>query len=115
MILVDEIIQWDTPIRCFKDGSCHLNATESLDELHEFARRLGMRRQWFQSSARLPTLYHCHYDLTPSRRLAALQLGALSVNTRIQARAARNTRDAADRDRAYHDELLRLIQEQNHV
>lgn len=63
MITVDELIQWPTPIRCFQRGSCHLRSTENDDELHEFARRL-----------------------TPRRRERALQLGAVFVPWREQAR-----------------------------
>lgn len=50
---------------------CHLWA-DSLDELHAFAARIGMRRGWFQDHAILP-----HYDLVPSRRAHALRLGAI--------------------------------------
>ena len=49
---------------------CHLVA-ESLDELHEFADRLGLRRSWFQSNSVYP-----HYDVTMSVRERALALGA---------------------------------------
>ena len=49
---------------------CHLVA-DSLEELHAFASRLGLRRGWFQSSARYP-----HYDVTVALREKALTLGA---------------------------------------
>ena len=50
---------------------CHLVA-ESLDELHRFAARLGLRRNWFQDKASYP-----HYDVTTTVRQRALRLGAL--------------------------------------
>ena len=50
---------------------CHLVA-ESLDELHRFAARLGLRRDWFQDKASYP-----HYDVTTTIRQRALRLGAL--------------------------------------
>jgi len=50
---------------------CHLVA-ESLDELHGFAARLGLRRSWFQGKASYP-----HYDVTIAVRDRALALGAL--------------------------------------
>jgi hypothetical protein len=50
---------------------CHLVA-DSLDELHQFAIRLGLKRAWFQDRARYP-----HYDVTVSVREKALRLGAL--------------------------------------
>ena len=56
--------------------SCHLIA-DSLDELHEFAKQIGMRRSWFQNDSRLP-----HYDLTENRRRMAVKLGAVELDRR---------------------------------
>ncbi len=50
--------------------SCHMWA-DSLDELHAFAARLGLKRAWFQNNPKLP-----HYDLTAARRARAINLGA---------------------------------------
>lgn len=50
---------------------CHLVA-DSLDELHGFAKRLGLKRGWFQEQTRYP-----HYDVTVQVRERALRLGAL--------------------------------------
>ncbi|HLO96303.1 MAG TPA: DUF4031 domain-containing protein [Burkholderiaceae bacterium] len=49
---------------------CHLVA-DSLIELHQFAARLGLRRDWFQGHSLYP-----HYDVTMSVRDRALSLGA---------------------------------------
>lgn len=49
---------------------CHLVA-DSLEELHQFADRLGLKRDWFQDKASYP-----HYDVTVSVRSRALRLGA---------------------------------------
>ena len=49
---------------------CHLVA-DSLDELHAFAAKLGLRRSWFQSKTHYP-----HYDVTMAVRTRALALGA---------------------------------------
>ncbi len=47
---------------------CHLFADDAdCEELHAFARRIGLRREWFQGN---------HYDLTPGRRAAAVRAGA---------------------------------------
>ena len=93
MITIDELFQWPTTIRCFKDGACHLRSTTSDDELHAFAARLGLRRQWFQTNPKRPgDRYSNHYGLTPRRRERALQLGAKFVPGREQARAARARR-----------------------
>lgn len=58
----------------------HLTA-DSEEELHVFARRLGLRREWFQDGGGV-----AHYDLVPRRYATALQLGALFVPAREQAR-----------------------------
>lgn len=49
---------------------CHLVA-DTLTELHDFARQLGLRRAWFQERSVYP-----HYDVTVSVRDKALALGA---------------------------------------
>ncbi|WMR31055.1 DUF4031 domain-containing protein [Metapseudomonas otitidis] len=49
---------------------CHLVA-DSLEELHDFAFKLGLKRSWYQGSASYP-----HYDITTSSRLIALSIGA---------------------------------------
>jgi hypothetical protein len=83
-IMVDELLQWPTSIRCFKSGSCHLTTDGTLDELHAFAHRLGMKREWFQDHRIAP-----HYDLTRSRRETALEYGAVFVPMREQVRRRR--------------------------
>lgn len=55
---------------------CHLVA-DTLDELHTFARLLGLRRAWFQAHASLP-----HYDVTVEIRKVALSRGAHVVDRR---------------------------------
>lgn len=77
-VFVDELARYPTSIACFKSGSCHLTA-DTLDELHAFAKGIGLRREWFQDT-RVP-----HYDLTPSKRERALRAGALFVSARQQA------------------------------
>lgn len=52
----------------------HLMA-DSLDELHEFAQRLGLRRNWFQGRAS-----GAHYDITAAKRESALRLGAVPLS-----------------------------------
>jgi len=85
MIMGDEIFT-PAPIprvpRCFREGSCHLTTDGTLDELHAFARKISLRRGWFQAHAT-----HPHYDLTPARRAAALAAGAVFVPAKEQARA----------------------------
>ncbi|AGA76044.1 DUF4031 domain-containing protein [Pseudomonas plecoglossicida] len=65
---------------------CHLVA-DSLDELHTFADRLGLKRSWFQSK----TLYP-HYDVTKTVRTRALALGAQGADRETIVSCARRMR-----------------------
>ena len=69
--------------------ACHLTA-DTETELHAFAAKIGMKRAWFQPHALLP-----HYDLTPFRRQAAINAGAIEIThratyARIKARRGAN-------------------------
>lgn len=55
---------------------CHLTAT-TLDELHAFAKKLGLKPEWFQDHPR-----HPHYDICKFNRAKAIALGARPVQTR---------------------------------
>jgi hypothetical protein len=66
---------------------CHLVA-DSLDDLHQFAARLGLKRAWFQDMASYP-----HYDVTTSVRERALALGALPARKRQMIASATLMRD----------------------
>jgi len=60
--------------------SCHLwprhVSCESLEQLHTFARSIGLQRSWFQPRP-LP-----HYDLTEGKRKQAVASGAHEINDR---------------------------------
>lgn len=47
--------------------------SDSFDELHAIADKIGMRRIWFQGD---------HYDLTSSMRGRALREGAVEVSAK---------------------------------
>jgi len=47
-----------------------------LEELHRFANRIGMKREWFQDKK------YPHYDLTPKRRRIAVEHGAIEITTK---------------------------------
>lgn len=80
-VYVDELKLWlPRQPRPFHLGSCHLTA-DTLEELHAFARRIGLRSGWFQGRRAVP-----HYDLTPARRQRALAAGAVFRPAREQAR-----------------------------
>lgn len=55
---------------------CHLVTDGDLEELHAFARLLGIQPRRFQDHPR-----HPHYDLMPASRALAVALGAVEVST----------------------------------
>ena len=63
--------------------SCHLTAggldCAAMNELHALARRIGLRRAWFQNGS------WPHYDLTAKRRGAAVAAGAVEETNRAGA------------------------------
>jgi len=46
-------------------------------ELHAFAEKIGLKREWFQRSSSVP-----HYDLTAGRRATAVKAGAIELDDR---------------------------------
>lgn len=70
---------------------CHLQA-DTLEELHAFAERLGLKREWFQPGKQ-PWLDH--YDVTANKRGKAIDLGAISETWREAAHRCLATRDSA--------------------
>lgn len=58
-------------------ASCHLIA-DTLEELHRVAEAAGCRRAWYQAKSHTP-----HYDLTESRRRAAIAAGAIPCDRRV--------------------------------
>ena len=54
----------------------HMVATENEEELHKFAKKIGLKREWFQQPKK-PLMRHAHYDLTTKTKLGhALDAGA---------------------------------------
>jgi Protein of unknown function (DUF4031) len=72
-------------------GGGHLQA-DTLEELHAFAARLGLRAAWFQSKPGRPE--KDHYDLDARRRELALALGAVPESRRAGAHRRRALREA---------------------
>lgn len=76
-IMVDEAI-WPFKHTLY----CHMMSDQpgeaGLNELHAFAAKLGLKKQWLQnSSPRNP-----HYDLSQNMRRLAIRLGAQPVTAR---------------------------------
>lgn len=75
MILVDDAV-WPWRGRLW----AHLISDTSLEELHDFADRLGMPRHTFQGD---------HYDIPTRLRDQAIELGATAVDGRELVRRLR--------------------------
>lgn len=56
----------------------HLVSTSSLEELHEFAKKINLRRYWFQEGRGK----HPHYDVWGVKFVDALEAGATLVESR---------------------------------
>lgn len=81
---VDEPMRW-RPMPVMVDEAiftwrgkkwCHLFCEDEVT-LHEFARRLGLLRGWFQKP---PKASWKHYDITAGKRQKAIDLGAVAVD-----------------------------------
>lgn len=59
---------------------------DSLDELHDMAKAIGMKRAWFQPRS------SPHYDVSVTRRARAIELGAIAVTARDLVRVIRKAR-----------------------
>jgi len=52
----------------------HMGA-DTIEELHEVADKIGLKREWFQDTK------HPHYDIVESKRQLALENGAIAVRS----------------------------------
>ena len=78
----------------YTDG-VHLVSDSSLAELHAFAQRMGLKREWFQDKSPGTPGYHPHYDLTTKRAaLRAEANGAQAVSPREVVKAMWRFREA---------------------
>lgn len=58
------------------DDKGHLASTDGLEELHQFARSIGLKKEWFQNKV-IP-----HYDLKGNKPKDAINKGAVRVTSR---------------------------------
>lgn len=84
---------------------CHMVA-DTVDELHEFASRLGLKPEWFQRK----TLYP-HYDVTVSVRERALKLGAVAAHKEVVVTRAKGLRVQLN-EQAHQTHLAARLQEE---
>lgn len=87
-VYVDHLLDWGWRL----GRSCHLVADSEV-ELHAFARRLGLKRAWFQEP---PKASVPHYDLTARRRVAAITAGAIELDRASFVQKIREIRVARD-------------------
>lgn len=66
---------------------CHMLA-DSEEELHAFALKIGMKREWFQPVS-TP-----HYDLSLQMRALALKNGAVEIDARKTVEIIKKYREA---------------------
>ncbi len=77
-VYVDPLMQRGWILRGRRVPSSHMFTDQvDLSELHELARRIGCRLEWFQEHDTAP-----HYDLTAVRRQSAVDAGAHQVDHR---------------------------------
>lgn len=99
MILVDSVQVHAAPGLRHKRWS-HMVSTVDEADLHAFAAKLGLKRQWAQLR---PLASAAHYDVVPAMRTRALRLGAREVTSAILVRlnydglTRRGQRGAAER------------------
>jgi Protein of unknown function (DUF4031) len=75
-------------------GGGHLQA-DTVQELHEFAQRLGLRGEWFQCKPGRPE--NDHYDVGRTGRERALALGAIDEDRAVGTRRRQAIRRARQR------------------
>ena len=51
----------------------HLTTDGNIEELHDFATLIGLKRSWFQDGR------HPHYDIIGKKRFKAIQNGAMAI------------------------------------
>lgn len=76
--------------------SCHMFMLPGgdLERLHAFAKKIGLRRGWFQDKA-VP-----HYDLNEQRRKAAVAAGAIELDRHNAVPIFRRWREITNSGRA---------------
>lgn len=56
---------------------CHCMTDGDIEELHDFALRLGLKKTWFQDKPSRK-----HYDLSANKRKQAIAMGAVAVTSK---------------------------------
>lgn len=75
-VYVDVLMNHGWKLRGHPTKNCHMFTDGDIEELHEIAEAIGMKRSWFQDK------HIKHYDLHARRRQKAVELGAIEVSRR---------------------------------
>jgi Protein of unknown function (DUF4031) len=92
-VYVDQVVEYPHEVEGYVGRSrtrkrwSHMMA-DSIDELHAMARRIGLRREWFQRD---------HYDVVPAKRALAIRLGSETATSRDLVAVRRRLRSQEQR------------------
>lgn len=60
----------------------HMATDGDLEELHQMADKIGIKRKWFQNDYQGTEYHSPHYDICQSKKKLALEFGAVEINDR---------------------------------
>jgi hypothetical protein len=83
---------------------CHLISDNSIEELQNFADKIGMKREWFQSKS-FP-----HYDISLMKKKEAILLGAKEVDRRELVEAIKRFRGKEAEFNIYVEQAKIIVQ-----
>lgn len=75
-VFVDPIFAWPKSPKWPWGKASHMYAN-TAEELHAFAAKLKLKREWCSDHTHKGSIGLLHYDLTPGKRAEAVRLGAL--------------------------------------
>lgn len=101
-VYVDPGMEWPVQSNWRGGWVSHLYA-DTPDELHRFARRIGLKR-WWCSDTTQPGSALLHYDLTKGMRKKAVAAGAVEKDFKHMSRFRRSM---LDRDREVEENLFK--------
>jgi hypothetical protein len=108
MIVVDPLFDFPGPRGHTR--WCHMGSTdaspEGLEELHAVARKIGLKREWYQDKR-----WHKHYDIVPSRRADAVRKGLVKEVDQDEYILLVSMSPIADRERAERPDDYRAARE----
>lgn len=77
-VYVDPNFEWPKTKKWPYGSVSHMYA-DTEEELHKLAKKIGLKREWCSDKTQ-PSSALLHYDLNPTRRIAAVKAGAQEVD-----------------------------------